>query len=198
VEKAYYDRDKLFESWRRAVIQLLRAALRADQLVSALAVDHLETLLREQEARWWSVKIQSFKSKDHFLRYAGRYVRRPPIAQKRVTYVGKRLLRFWYRDKKLRRRVYVQCSPEEFIDRWGQHIPERYKHAVKSFGLFAPRATQKTFDAVFAILGQERRSRPKPRPWAESIKRDFGRDPLVDSKGNRMTWVRRIAPKVSA
>jgi hypothetical protein len=90
----------------------------------------------------------------------------------------------------------VQCSPEEFVERWSQHIPERYRHAVRSFGLFAPRATQRTFDAVFAILGQERRSRPKPRGWAESIKRDFKRDPLLDSKGKRMTWVRRIAPKV--
>ena len=198
VEKVYYDRDKLFESWRGAVIKLLRTAFRAGQLVSTLTSDQLETLLAEQEARWWSVKIQCFRSKDHFLRYAGRYVRRPPIAQKRVTYVGKRIVRFWYKDKKLRRRVEVEVSPEEFINRWGQHIPERYQHAVKSFGLFAPRASQKNFDAVFAILGQERRPRPKPRPWAESIKRDFQQDPLLDTKGKRMTWVRRIAPQIPA
>jgi hypothetical protein len=177
------------------VIKLLRTALRAGQLVSALKVEELETILSEQEARWWSVKIQSFKSKDHFLRYAGRYVRRPPIAQRRVTYVGERTVRFWYRDKKLRRRVDVQCSLEEFVESWSQHIPERYRHAVRSFGLFAPRAMQQAFDAVFAILGQERRPRPKPRRWAESIKRDFGRDPLLDSKGKRMNRVRRIAPQ---
>jgi hypothetical protein len=193
----YYDRDELLESWRKAVIKLLRAALRAGQLVSALPVDELEILLNEREARWWSINIWSFKSKGHFLRYAGRYVRRPPIAQRRVTYIGERMVRFWYRDKKLRRKVFVQCSPEEFVDRWSQHIPERYRHAVRSFGLLVPRAVQKTFDAVFAILGQERRPLPKPRRWAESIKRDFGRDPLLDSKGKRMRWVRRIAPMTS-
>lgn len=198
VEKVYYDRDKLFESWRRAVIKLLRTALRAGQLVSASTVDELDAILSEQEARWWSVKIQSFKSKDHFLRYAGRYVRRPPIAQKRITEVGEQAVKFWFRDKKLHRKIEVECSPEEFVDRWSQHIPDHYRHAVKSFGLFAPRAAQKTFDAVFAVLGQERRPRPKPRPWAESIWRDFKRDPLLDSKGKRMTWARRIAPKVSA
>lgn len=197
VPTVFYERNGLLESWRRAVIKLLRAALRGGQLVSALAVDELETLLSEQETRWWSVKIQSFKSKARFLGYAGRYVRRPPIAQKRVTFVGERIVRFWYKDKKIRRRIDVECSPEEFVERWSQHIPERYRHAVRSFGLFAPRGMQKTFDAVFAILGQERRPRPKPRPWAESIKRDFDRDPLLDAKGKRMTWVRRIAPKVS-
>ena len=197
VRTVYYERDGLLDCWRRAVIKLLRTALRAGQLVSALTVDELETLLSEQETRWWSVNIKSFKTKDHFLRYAGRYVRRPPIAQRRITYIGERIVRFWYRDKKLRRKVFVQCSTEEFIDRWSQHILERYRHAVRSFGLFAPRAMQKNLDAVFAILGQERRSRPKPRRWAESIKLDFGRNPLLDSKGKRMTWVRRMAPKAS-
>jgi hypothetical protein len=197
-ESVYYDQDALLEGWRRAVIKLLRAALRAGQLASGMATDELETLLPEQENRWWSVKIQSFKSKLHFLGYAGRYVRRPPIAQKRVTEVGERIVRFWYRDKKLRKKIEVECSPEEFVDRWSQHIPDRYKPAVKSFGLFAPRASQKTFDAVFAILGQERRSRPKPRPWAELIKREFKRDPLLDSKGERLMWKRRIAPQLSA
>jgi hypothetical protein len=197
VRSVYYDRDALLKSWRKSVIKLLRTALRAGQLVSALPNGELETILSEQEARWWSINIRSFKSKGHFLRYAGRYVRRPPIAQKRVTYVGERIVRFWYRDKKLHRKVFVECSSEEFVDRWSQHIPERYRHAVRSFGLFAPRAMQKTFDAVFAVLRQERRPRPKPRPWAESIKRDFGSDPRLDSKGKRMKWLRRIAPKAS-
>src|ERR1039457_2646959 len=85
---------------------------------------------------------------------------------------------------------------EEFIDRWAQHIPERYQHAVRSFGLFAPRALRQTSAAIFAILGQERRPRPKPRPWADSLKRDFGQDPLLDQTGKRMKWVRRLAPKI--
>ena len=71
VRTVYYDRAALLESWRRAVIKLLRTALRVGQLVSALTVDELEVLLSEQETRWWSVNIKSFKSKDHFLRYAG-------------------------------------------------------------------------------------------------------------------------------
>lgn len=60
---------------------------------------------------------QYLKSKEHFLKYAGRYVRRPPIAQRRVTHIGDRTVRFWYSDKNLRRKVEVQCPPEEFVDR---------------------------------------------------------------------------------
>jgi hypothetical protein len=109
--------------------------------------------------------------------------------------VGKRTVTFWYKDKKLRRRVYLQRPLEEFVDRWALHIPERYQHAVRCFGLFAPRPLRQTSAAIFLILGQERRQRPKPHRWADSLKRDFGHDPLLDHNGQRMTWRRRIAPK---
>jgi hypothetical protein len=154
-------------------------------------------MLIKEEKRPWIIKIQSFKYKTHFLKYAGRYVKRPPIAQRRITFIGERNVKFWFKDKKLHRRVEVECLLEEFIDRWAQHIPELCQHAVRSFGLFAPRALSQTSAAIFTILRQERRPRPKPRPWAESIKRDFGHDPLLDHKGKRMKWVRRLAPKAS-
>jgi hypothetical protein len=196
VAQIYYDRDAPMEAWRRAVIVLLRTALRARQLRTELTADQMEDLLTHLERCWWSVKIQSFPDKWHFLQYAGRYVRRPPIAQRRITCIGERMVRFWYKDKKLRRRVHVQCSLEEFTERWAQHIPEFYQHAVRSFGLFAPRALSQTLAAIFAILGQDRKPRPKPRCWADSIKRDFGRDPLLDHTGKRMKWSRRIRARL--
>jgi hypothetical protein len=104
-----------------------------------LTVEEIESILSVQEKRWWSVKVQNFKSKEHFLKYAGRYLRRPPIEQRRITHVGERTVKFWYMDKKLGRKLNVQCSPEEFIERWSRHIPERYRHAVRNFGLFSPR-----------------------------------------------------------
>jgi hypothetical protein len=194
IPRVYYDHDRLMKAWRKAVIALLHAALRAGLLQRELTADQVGDLLTHLEECWWSIKIQPFEDEWHFLRYARRYVRRPPIAQRRITWIGERTVRFWYKDKKLRRRIEVECSQEEFIDRWTQHIPERYQHAVRSFGLFAPRAIGQTAAAIFAILGQERRRRPKPRPWAESIKRDFGRDPLLDSQGEKMKWARRLAP----
>ena len=183
--------------WREGVIELLRAALCAKRLDTDMTHDQVKDLLSEQENRWWSVKVQSFRSKEHFLRYAARYVKRPPIAQRRITWIDERTVRFWYKDKKIGRRLEVQCSPQEFADRWAQHIPDRYQHAVRSFGLFASRTLRHTSIAVFALLGQVRRPRPKPLPWAYSIRRDFGWDPLLDQRGQRMQWMRRLAPAPS-
>src|SRR5580765_7209685 len=62
VPSVYYDRDGLTEAWRRAVIALLRAALRA-QLFTKMRPEQTESLLTQQENRWWSINMQSFKSK---------------------------------------------------------------------------------------------------------------------------------------
>jgi hypothetical protein len=195
IPRVYYNHNHLMKAWRKAVITLLQAALRAGQLQRELTPDQMDDLLTHLEKRWWIIKIQPFEDKWHFLQYAGRYVRRPPIAQRRITWVGERTVRFWYKDKKLHRRIEVECSLEEFIDRWTQHIPERYQHAVRSFGLFAPRAIGQTAGAIFAVLGQTRNPRPRPLAWADSIKRDFGHDPLLDRSGKRMSWARRLAAK---
>src|SRR5271157_1057837 len=162
--------DQLYKAGKFAeAAEKYQALLKTDAKLVAAEAGLIEALLREQKI-------------DEALR---------------ITYIGKRTVTFWYKDKRLRRLAFVQCSLEEFIDRWAQHIPERYQHAVRGFGLFAPRALKQTSAAIFAILGQERRPRPKPRRWADSLKRDFGRDPLLDQTGKRMKWVRRQAPETS-
>jgi hypothetical protein len=115
--------------------------------------------------------------------------------QRRILGISKQEITFCAKDRRLRRQVIVRLTPKEFLAAWMQHVPERYKHAVRSFGMFAPRAIGNSSAAVFAILGQSRRARPRPLPWSSSIKRDFGWDPLLDRQGNRMTWNRRIAPQ---
>ena len=193
----YYDDDVVMEEWRYAVIALLRTASRLGRLGCSLQPDQIEAMLSWHGARWWSVNIELLESTAHFLGYAGRYVRRPPIAQWRISHVDDSKVRFWVKDKKLKRKIEVECTLEEFIDRWSQHIPDRYRHSVRYFGLFAPRGVKESFSALFAVIGQKPRPRPKPRLWRESIRRDFGFDPLLDHKGVEMKWTGRIAPQQS-
>ena len=96
----YYDGDWLLRFWRGAVIRLLRAALRAGRLKIDLTVDQMEDVLIHLERCWWSIKVQSSGSKGHCLRYDGRYLRRPPIAQRRITNIDERNITFRAKDKK--------------------------------------------------------------------------------------------------
>jgi hypothetical protein len=194
IENAFYNRNQLTSLWRASVIRLIRTAYRVGLLKTDMTCGQLEAMLTHWEQRWWSVRIQSFESREHFLRYAGRYVRRPAIARRRILWIGQAGVTFWTKDKKLRRIVAVQYSLKEFVDFWIQQIPGRYRHAMRYFGLFAPRAVSQTTASIFAMIGQMRRPRPKRVRWADSIKRDFGWDPLLDETGNRMRWVRRLPP----
>jgi hypothetical protein len=58
------------KSWQKAVIALLRSALQAGQLRTELTADQVEDLLTHVEKCWWSIKVQSFEDKRHFLQYA--------------------------------------------------------------------------------------------------------------------------------
>lgn len=189
--RVYYDNNFLMKLWQRAVLDLLSTAHCAGVLRTNMTSEELAAMLLEQEC-WWSVKIQSFNSIEHFLQYAGRYARRPPIAQRRIVKIEKGSITFWAKDKKLKRVVAIQLSPEEFIDRWVQHLLKHYQHTVRYFGLFAPRSINRLFDSIFNAVGQKRQSRPMPLRWADSRKQLSGRDPLLDPAGQRMQWVRRL------
>lgn len=195
VDNISFDRAKLMAMWRFAVITFLREALNAKVLLSDLSRRDLRNLIADQY-RWWSVHIDHFTSKEHFLRYAGRYVRRSPIAQHRIELITEREVHFRCKQKKdgKKRWVTIRCPIGEFVTMLAEHVPDRYRHAIRYFGLLAPRAKARTSAALFTVLKQQRHLRPRRLSWAFSIRRDFGVDPLTDSKGRSMRWVGRLKP----
>jgi hypothetical protein len=121
IRSVYYDRDGLMSLWRTSVLELLRKSLRLGLLTIEKTSEEMEAMLVAEE-RWWSVRIQSFDSVDHFLEYGGRYARRPPIARRRIIYIGERTILFWKKDKRSGKIINVLCSLAEFVSRWAQHI----------------------------------------------------------------------------
>jgi len=107
--------------WRFAVISYLRAGLKAKVLASDSSPKQLRIRLKKQYERWWSIDIDHFASRQHFLRYAARYVRRPPIAQYRFTKITDREIRFWIKDKIQKRRVWLAYTAVAGSAGWGLH-----------------------------------------------------------------------------
>jgi hypothetical protein len=188
------DRKALMPMWRYAVITLLREAARAAVLDADASRDGLLQLLTSQYERWWNINIKRFRSKRQFLAYAGRYARRPPIAQHRFRTISRQEIRFVTKDTRTRRTVETSYTPSAFLAALADHVPDRYRHSVRYFGLLAPRLKSRTHDAAFALLGQERRQKPRRLRWASSLQSSFGVDPLLDRDGQRMRWSRRLSP----
>ena len=198
IPSLYYQRDILWRIWRDAVVSYLLQALAAGVLDSESDLESLEELLKAQGERWWNIRIQGSQTKEHFLRYAGRYVRHPPIAQHRITKVTDREVEFWKKDLKLKQRIKLRLSIAEFISVLADHVPDHYRHAIRYFGLWAPGSKAKTSAVVFAVLRQRQCSRPQRLSWRLSLQTYFGRDPLIDSRGHYMHWVRRMKPCLSS
>lgn len=188
------DKNSLMSSWRFAVTFYLQAALEANLIDSDLGRDKLRALLKSQAERWWSIDVSHFKSKEQFLRYAGRYIRRPPIAQHRFENISDGRVEFWRKDLKQKKRVLTTYSTEEFVELLADQVPDRYRHAVRYYGLLAPRSKAQTSVALFAELGQTRRAPPRRLSWADSIWKHFGIHPLVDRNGRPMRWDGRLKP----
>lgn len=193
-----FDRNALMPMWRYAVITLLRAAARAGVLDTDMDRASLSRLLTSQYERWWNINVQPFKGKKQFLGYAGRYARRPPIAQHRFRTITADTISFRTKDTRTKQTVETVCTPVEFLARLAHHVPDRYRHNVRHFGLLAPRVKGHTHDIVFALLGQARLGKPARLRWASSLQKSFGVDPLIARNGQRMTWSRRLPPVITA
>jgi len=90
--------------------------------------------------------------------------------------------------------VRKRYTVEEFVGILMQHVPDRGGHAMRYFGLLAPRCKARTWAAIFLLLKQQMRSHP-PRPgWRWLLRQTFGVDPLLDSTGRTMRWVGRRNP----
>lgn len=191
----HYNKDALMRMWRYAVITYLREALRTHVLESDRDDKDLCRVLKsEYERLRWIIYVRESMSKKHFLQYAARYVRRPPIAQRRFVSVTEREVEFLTKDKKQKRLVTTRYSIEQFIDLLAEHVPDRYRHAIRYFGLLAPGTKARTSAALFALLGQTKRPAPPRLSWRNSLRKYFGVDPLIDGRGQLMRWIRRQRP----
>jgi hypothetical protein len=91
----------------------------------------------------------------------------------------------------------IKVSIEEFLELLIQHVPDRYVHGIRHFGLFSPAGKHQFATGLFALLGQIQRPRPKRLSWENLTERNFGYNPRLDDRSECMRWVGRI-PGVSA
>ena len=183
----------IMRMWRYAVIDHLRRALKAGVLRSQLSIqstrDLLSTAYYNEQHPCWVVLWDDIVSKANFIRYAARYVRRPPIARWKIQKVVDGKVQFVAKDTKHGRMVPTWCTLDAFVRLLAKHVPDHYRHGVRYFGILPPRGRSKLYAGVFLRLGQRMRPRPQRMSWRESVKKYFGFDPMIDSIGQEMHWV---------
>ena len=194
VKSLEFDRGQIMDLWRFAVTSYLWKAHRDGLLRESSLPKDFNDLINRQVQRDWNIHITRIMSKMHFLAYAGRYIRRLPISQKRILEVTEQEVVYQIKDTRTKTLLETRSTPAEFVAILKQHVLDRYHHSMRYFGLLAPRTKRLTSAAVFALLGQWPRPKPPRQRWAASLKKHFGVDPLLDTFGQRMKWVGHKQP----
>ena len=174
-----------------------RTALRAGQLVSALTADELETMLNEQEKRWWNVKVQNFKSKTlPEIRWS-----LPPAATHCSTpYHSHRRREQLVSGTKTR-----SCAAKSTCS---ARLKSSLTVGASIFQSVTGTLSETSACSLLAPCGK--RSMLSSPSWDRSdvhvpsvalgqnrSSGISGGDPLLDSKGKNMAWMRRLDPRSS-
>ena len=100
-------------------------------------------LIKKTQSKKWNVNLRERYDHGHGVAtYLARYVRGGPTADHQFTLINNDI-RFRYydhrknRDGKKRKPSYLTLKPEQFFKRYLQHVPEKRKQVVRSWGLYA-------------------------------------------------------------
>ena len=117
-------KEELMRAWRYALIDFLAEAHKRNVLRSNLSVEEIRNLFATQYQRLLNIFISRAASKAHRLRHDGRYIRRPPIAQHRMTRRGNHQVGYVAKDTRNKQFVNKCYTNEEFVS---QASPSTFK-----------------------------------------------------------------------
>lgn len=211
VRNIIFPTQELTRRWQLTVLALLRSAATEGWLDSDLAEDDLLRTLTEEAATRWVSLARNLEDGKQYLRYMGRYLRRPPITNNRLlpSPDGYVFFKFWRKlprnsarlSEDVETRFGMFKRPEtakhpikEFFQLLADQIPDRYSHNVRYFGLLGPRSSTR-YRIFLHLLGKTfRPRRVGGQHWLFWRMKRFGINPLLDPEGKRMEWDRSVGP----
>lgn len=168
-------------------------------LENRFKVKLLELLLKRKKIdyglkhRLWKVKwyihaVVTPVSSGLTARYIGRYTRRPPLSEARITgynpnFGGRIMFKYedWYEGKQEKK---MTLTANDFISRIIQHIPPKHTRLVQRYGLLHNRVKNKYQSLLKEMFGnQDKENKPiDPPTWRERQTKLIGKDPLLCSE----------------
>ncbi|MGH9895683.1 MAG: IS91 family transposase, partial [bacterium] len=138
VPRTFFPMDAFRKTWKYHVLTGFRKALRKkgkDAEAEAL----IDKAFQENKDGFYVhvTKETRIQDPDKVVRYVGRYVRHPAIAESRlVGYDGQRVTFRWV-DHKTGARKQRTLPVDEFIEALLQHVPERHFKMVRYYGVYS-------------------------------------------------------------
>jgi hypothetical protein len=101
----------------------------------------------------WLHKRGRIKNRKLISKYVGRYVRHPAIANSRIYYYDKKIVKFYYINNE-ESRINVEMCVNDFITALIQHIPPPQFKMIRYYGAYARRSKRKFGAAIQSGIKQ--------------------------------------------
>lgn len=129
---------------------------------------------------WYTHLSQEKIDMDHTVGYIGRYSRRPVISEAKILAYDKEsgMVTIEYQDHREFSPTKWTLPVYKFITLLIQHIPQKYSHQIRHYGLVANRISAK-FKVVLSKLFGKAKQMLQKLLWRQRQKLHRGKDPLI-------------------
>jgi hypothetical protein len=146
VDLHYFPYPMMRTSWQYQLLTRLKKVL-VDTVENRRFVDYL--FKRYPEGFYIRAK-DTINNKKKMIKYIGRYIRHPAVAESRIiSYDGKHVV-FWYDDDGDIRH-YVTMDVEEFIHAVIDHIPDKQFKTIRHYGAYS-RGIKRKFKRLLGLV----------------------------------------------
>lgn len=132
VDVTYFPFELLRKYWQYAVLKMLKAKLPKTKENKEL----INSLFSKHKNGFYVRARDRIKSKRELVRYIGRYIRHPAIAESRIDSYDGKIVVFHYVDNDAVKCT-VEMSVDEFISAVIGHIPDRGFKVIRYYGVYA-------------------------------------------------------------
>jgi len=186
ISKFYIHHLIIKKMWRHAVITKLRKLYKSNQLILPPELQKLypsytafNSWLNFLYNKSWVVHLQKPCS-DHKrnIKYLGRYLKRPPMAETRILAYDGINVTYKFLDHHDKCTSRITLPVEEFIKRLIMHIPDSNFRLIRYYNWLSNHSRGTMLPKVFALLKQTWQIAKKIL-WADLFYKSFGVDPLL-------------------
>lgn len=177
--------DSVKNMWKTSVLATMRRLYKQGNLKMPPALQHLTTYqafnswINVLYQKSWVVHLKKKSAnQQHNVKYVGRYLKRPPLAETRITNYDDNGVTFFYLDHYDKQRTLITLTTTEFIARLIRHIPDQNFRLIRYYnwlsnrtrGDLLPLVHQLVKHAIFSVTSIS---------WRSMFHQSFGYDPLL-------------------
>lgn len=184
IPEFFIQHQTLKNSWKQQVIQTIRNLYKSNNLVLPPELSNIKTYasfnswLNMLYSKQWVVHLQK-KCSDHRknIKYFGRYLKRPPMAETRIIKYDGKSVSYIFLDHHDKQRTMITITVEEFIKRLIRHIPDSGFRLIRYYNWLSNRLRATLLPKVFQLLKLTYQA-AKNVSYSSLFIATFGYDPL--------------------